>query len=62
MSVRVTFTYEPDEPDDSDKMGISSSEFEQMTDSLMMNYGADEIDFERVVATEEPSRGGGPKR
>jgi hypothetical protein len=61
MSVRVTFTYEPDEPDDSHTMGISGDEYDRMTMELLEHFGADEVTFERVE-TEAPRRGGGPKK
>lgn len=61
MSVRVTFTYEPDEPDATHAMGISSDEYDRMTMQLLEHFGADEVTFERVEA-ERPHRSGGPKK
>jgi hypothetical protein len=42
MTVLVSFDYEPDEPDDTDPTGVSSDEFDRLTDQLM-EIGADNI-------------------
>lgn len=49
MTVRVQFDYEPDEPDDDDKTGMSEAEYEKVTDGLMQTYGAENIEFEKKV-------------
>jgi hypothetical protein len=48
-TVKVTFEYEPDEPDDSDSTGLSEAEFVRVNDALM-SIGADNIEFERKAA------------
>lgn len=45
MSVKVTFVYEPDEPED-DPTGMSQAEFERLYDQLM-RLGGDDIQIER---------------
>lgn len=46
MSVKISFNYEPDEPDDTDRTGMSEEEYLQLTDALMQ-LGADDITMER---------------
>lgn len=47
--VRVTFIYEPDDPDDDDPTGVSNAEFEEKTDLLMTRFAiTDNPEFERV--------------
>lgn len=48
MAVRVTFLMTPDSPDDDDKTGMSNEEFEQVTDHLMMELGAENIEIVKV--------------
>lgn len=45
MAVRVTFLYEPDEPDDHE-VGMSQAEYDRLMEKLMM-LGADNIEMER---------------
>ena len=47
MSVKVTFTYEPDDPDDDDSTGMSAEEHDQLHDQLM-SLGADNIIIEKI--------------
>jgi len=46
--VKVTFIYEPDEPDEEDQTGVSSAEFERVNDLLSMSVGAEDIQFEKA--------------
>jgi hypothetical protein len=46
MAVTVTFTYEPDDPDDGDRTGMSMEEHDSLTEALMA-LGADNIEIER---------------
>lgn len=48
--VKVTFVYTPDDPDPDDKTGVTSAEFEQVTDQLMQQFGAENIVFEKAAA------------
>lgn len=45
--VRVTFMFEPDEPDDNDRTGLSEAEFERLME-LLMDVGAENIEVRRV--------------
>jgi hypothetical protein len=47
--VRVTFIYEPDDPDDDHPTGVSNAEFEEKTDLLMASFALSECaEFERM--------------
>ena len=46
--VRVSFVYEPDEPDEDDDTGVSNEEFEKISDALMM-FGAEDVKFEKIA-------------
>lgn len=46
-TVKVTFYYEPDEPDDEDETGMSADEYDRVTERLI-GLGADNMKFERV--------------
>src|SRR5215831_15283634 len=46
MAVKVTFTYEPDEPED-DPTGMSEDEFQRVFDAVMA-IGGEDIKIERV--------------
>jgi hypothetical protein len=46
--VRVSFTYTPDDPDDDDPTGVSSAEYETVTDQLMQQFGAENIEFAKI--------------
>ena len=61
MSVRVTFDYYPDDPDDSDSTGMSEDEFVELNDKLAQ-LGADNVTVERQDEPEQLHRGGGPKK
>jgi hypothetical protein len=54
MTVQVTFRYEPDEPDENDPTGVSSEEFDRTSDRLMMEFGAEDVQFSKVTETREP--------
>lgn len=45
--VKVSFVYEPDEPDEADSTGVSSDEYELVTGKLM-EMGAENIQFEKA--------------
>jgi len=45
--VRVTFLYEPDEPDEADRSGMSEEEFIQLFDQIAALGGYD-IEVERT--------------
>ena len=62
MSVRVSFTYEPNEPDDDHEMGVSADEYERVSDELMQRYAADDIEFARVDNARTPTPTGGRKK
>lgn len=40
-TVKVSFDYEPDEPDDEDNSGMSEEEFERVMDACMAIGGTD---------------------
>lgn len=44
--VKVTFKYEPDEPDDDDATGVSEDEHNRLMDQLMQ-LGAEDITIEK---------------
>jgi hypothetical protein len=47
--VKVTFIYEPDNPDPDDPTGVSNDEFEEKTNLLMYIFAIEDIpEFERV--------------
>jgi hypothetical protein len=46
--VRITFVYEPEEADSSDRTGVAESEFIRVHDLLGEHFGADDITIERV--------------
>lgn len=46
MPVKVTFMYEPGEPDADDRTGMSENEYNELTDALMQ-IGADNIEIEK---------------
>jgi hypothetical protein len=63
MAVRVTFVYDPAEPDPNDRTGVSEVEFNTMNEELMQRYGAHEIDFEKIDEAEaKPYVPGGRKK
>lgn len=47
--VKITFNYEPDEPDDDDETGVSEAEYTKVTEILMEQIGAENIKFEKAV-------------
>lgn len=47
--VKVTFKYDPEEPDDGDRTGMSNEEFERLHDSLT-ELGAEDIEMTKVTA------------
>ena len=47
--VKVTFNYEPDDPDDDDATGMSSDEYDQLYDALI-SLGADNVEIKKVSA------------
>jgi hypothetical protein len=47
MASKVTFIYEPDEPDEDDPTGISSEEFERLHEQLAF-LGAYDIKVEKI--------------
>lgn len=46
MSVRVTFTYEPDDPDDDDPTGVSEAEHQELMDHLLA-LGAEDVEISK---------------
>jgi hypothetical protein len=48
MTVKVSFNYEPDEPDDNDPTGVSEEEHSSLTDKLAMEFGADNIEITKA--------------
>lgn len=58
MAVKVTFVYEPDDPDATHPMGVTNEEYDRVTQQLMYGYGAEEVLFERVHT---PTHRGEPK-
>jgi hypothetical protein len=46
MAVKVTFTYEPDEPDDH-SAGMSEEEYQRLMEQLMA-LGAEDINVEKA--------------
>lgn len=48
MTVVIKFNYEPDEPDDDDSTGLSSDEFDRVSDRLMEGFGADNIEITKA--------------
>jgi hypothetical protein len=56
MAVKVTFDYEPDDPDPKDSTGMSSDEYEELHEHLM-SIGADNIEIRRGEAAEAPAPG-----
>lgn len=48
MTVQVTFQYEPDDTDDNDPTGVTSEEFDRLTERLMVAHGAENIELKRV--------------
>lgn len=46
MSVKVSFTYTPDDPDDDDPTGLSEEEHQKVFDTLM-HLGAEDISIEK---------------
>lgn len=53
MTIRVSFTYEPDDPDDDHEMGVTEAEHQAVSDKLMFEFGAEDVNFERL-ASEPP--------
>lgn len=47
MKVKVTFEYEPEEPDEGDRSGMSEEEFMRLMDDLMA-LGANDIEIEKI--------------
>lgn len=47
MTVRISFDYEPKEPDDDDRTGVSEDEFSWVSDLLMERFGAENIEIVR---------------
>lgn len=54
MAVRVTFIYEPDDPDDDHPMGVSDAECDEVTEKLMRVFGAEDIEFARMASVSAP--------
>lgn len=52
--VQVTFRYEPDDADDNDATGVSSEEFDRVTERLMIDYGAENIELRRIDSPSSP--------
>lgn len=48
MTVKISFNYEPDEPDEDDSTGMSLEEYERVTEHLMSSVGAESIQVEKV--------------
>ena len=48
MKVRVTFVFEPDEPDDQDPTGLAEEEFLELTGGLSSEYGAEDIEVSAI--------------
>jgi hypothetical protein len=46
VTVMVSFRYDPDDPDPDDRTGVSSEEYDQLTDQLMM-LGAYDIAIQK---------------
>lgn len=46
MAVTVTFTYDPDEPDEGDRTGMSEAEHIRLTEQLMA-IGAYDVEIEK---------------
>lgn len=44
--IKITFIYEPDEPDDDDATGLSEDEYGRVMDAIMALGGTD-IQFEK---------------
>ncbi len=40
-TVKITFVYEPDEPDEDDATGMSEDEYTRVTDAVMQLGGCD---------------------
>lgn len=49
-TVRVSFDYEPDEPDPGDRTGMSEAEHDRLFDRLL-SLGADDVKIERKGPT-----------
>lgn len=49
MKVKVTFVFEPEDPDENDPTGLSEDEFNELTDGLASEYGAENIIVEAVA-------------
>lgn len=47
--VTVKFKMEPEEPDPDDRTGVSEAEYERVTQVLMQQLGAEDIEIEGVV-------------
>lgn len=46
--IKVTFLYTPDDPDEEDSTGVSNEEFERVHDRLSMEFGAEDIQIEKI--------------